>query len=257
MPGVPYTTRLQKAGALIDEMRQIMLAWNEGVTGREGIVSRNLVASPSRMRMNDIVMRAFMPRFVESTPPGLWRPIAALDRGGWDRAALAAVHYYATAAAEAVLWDFVVGGLVGRLGSGQRQVGVATVRGFLDGAPDWRFPKGRWSDEVATRVARGLLAALRDFGALRGGIKKEIGTPPLPVESFAFIARIRSELGQRGSRALEDPCWRLFFLTPASVERRFVDAQQHGFLRYQAAGSVVRIDFPEGSLEEYASVLTR
>jgi hypothetical protein len=92
---------------------------------------------------------------------------------------------------------------------------------------------------------------------LHGAVKKEVVTPQLPIESFSFIARVRAELGHRGARALDDPCWRLFFLAPESVERRFVEAQQHGFLRYQAAGSVVRVEFPEGSLEEYASVLTR
>jgi hypothetical protein len=104
-------------------------------------------------------------------------------------------------------------------------------------------------------VARGLLAALRDFGVLAGAARKHIAPLYLPTESFAFIAMVRHELGTRSRAALDDPCWRLFYLSDLAVERFFVEAHQRRLLAYHAAGSVVRIEFLADTLEGYAHAL--
>jgi hypothetical protein len=56
---------------------------------------------------------------------------------------------------------------------------------------------------------------------------------------------------------LTDPCWHLFYLGESAVERLLVEAQQERWLMYHAAGSVIRVDFPAETLEEYAHVLAR
>lgn len=257
MPDRPYTTRFLKVGAHIDEMRRVMGAWDGQPGCRERIIRENLVASPSRMRIDDIVKRAFIPRFVESSPPNLWRAVAVLDRNGWTRQAIAAVHYYATASSEPVLWDFMVDEVAQRHDAGQLAIDTRIVRRFLETADDHRFPEGRWSEAAALRAAQGVLATLRDFGIFRGATKKVIAPYYLPVESFAFIARVRHELGHRGPKVLSDPCWRLFLLSETGVERFFVEAQQHGFLGYHAAGSVIRVEYPGKTLEEYAHVISQ
>jgi hypothetical protein len=42
----------------------------------------------------------------------------------------------------------------------------------------------------------------------------------------------------------------LFFSDPSDVERLFQESQQHGYLRYEALGQIVRIDFPYKDLME-------
>lgn len=253
----PYTARLQKGGALVGDMRQILLAWDGTPGCAERIVRTNAVSAPSRSRALDIVMRTFIPRFVASAPPDLWRGMQVVERAGWSPVALLPLHYYAAAAAEPLLWDFVVETLSARHAQGYAEVRVSEVLRFLDRSADTRFPGRRWSKEVSVRVARGLLAALRDFGVLSGAVKKRIAPMLLPPESFAFIARIRHDLGVRGQAALEDPCWRLFFLGETAVERLFLEAHQRKLLSYLAAGSVIRIDFPGDDLEAYARELAQ
>ena len=253
----PYTTRLQKGGALVADMRRILVEW-DGTSGcAERIIRANVLSSPSRYRALDVVTRTFVPRFVHSVPPNLWRPVQLFEQARWSQAALLPIHYYAAAAAEPLLWDFVVEILAEKHGIGHHEVRVTDVLRFLDQSQDARFQGKRWSKEVSIRVARGLLASLRDFGVLAGAVKKRISPLYLPLESFAFLARIRHELGVRGHSALQDPCWRLFFLMETSVERLFLEAHQRKLLTYLAAGSVIRIEFPGASLEEYARELTQ
>jgi len=44
-----------------------------------------------------VIIRTFMPRFVRSDPPDLWRPVSVLERAGWRRESLLPIHYYAAA----------------------------------------------------------------------------------------------------------------------------------------------------------------
>jgi hypothetical protein len=253
----PYTTRLQKGGALIADMRRVLLEWDGTLGSADRIVRTNAVSAPSRHRALDIVTRTFIPRFVNSRPPDLWRGVQVLEQAGWSQAALLPLHYYAAAAAEPLLWDFVVDVLSNKHASGQDQVRVIDVLRFLDRSPSIRFEGRHWSKEVSIRVARGLLAALRDFGVLSGAVKKRIKPMILLPESFAFIARVRHDLGVLGHATLEDSCWRLFFLSETSVERFFLEAHQRKLLSYLAAGSVIRIDFPGHDLEVYARELAQ
>jgi hypothetical protein len=60
-----------------------------------------------------------------------------------------------------------------------------------------------------------------------------------------------------GKRLLEDHEWLLFFIDPQAVERMFMEAHQMHLLKYHAAGSVIRIDFPSDTLEEYVHVILK
>jgi len=252
-----YTTRLQKGGALIDEMRRLLLEWDASPGCADRLLASNVLASPSRRRSHDVLIRTFLPRFIYSKPPDLWRSVSILEKAGWSRAKLLPIHYYAAASAEPLIGDFVAEELTQRARTGRVDVAVADVLRFFEAAPQGRFPSGRWSPTVSVKVARGLLAALRDFGVLEGASKKRLTTPFLSSESFAFLALVRTNLGERGRSLVDDPCWRLFFLSELAVERLLAEAHQRKLLEFHAAGSLVRIEFPTENLEEYARALAQ
>ena len=112
--------------------------------------------------------------------------------------------------------------------------------------------KGEWSDTTRKRVSKGLLATLRDFGILKGIRKKKIAPILLPTASFAFISYYLLKDKKKAIDSLQDPEWRLFFLSSLAVERFFMEAHQLELLQYHAAGNIIRIEFPVESIEEYA-----
>jgi hypothetical protein len=250
-----YTTRLLKGGALLSDLRLLLLEWDATPGAAERIVRDNVLSQASRKRAADIVNYVFVPRFVHSDPPDLWRSVAVLERAGWSQAALVPIHYFAAAAAEPLLADFVTEVLARRAAQGQTEVGTADVLDFLAKAPDERFFEQRWSGITSLKVARSLLAALRDFGVLSGAVKKKIHPIYLPTETFAFLTMLRHASGVRGAAMLHDPCWRLFYLGDTAVERFLIEAHQRKLLGYHAAGSLVRIEFPAADPEAYAHVL--
>jgi hypothetical protein len=136
---------------------------------------------------------------------------------------------------------------------------MAAARGGIEQAEvlNWLNVKGcRWSPTTSIKVARGLLAALRDFGILEGRRHKRLANLRLPVESSAYIAFCMQKLGSYGSQITFHPDWQMFLLSVAEVEHNFLEAHQRRLLEYHAAGNTVSLTFPCESLEEYARVIT-
>jgi hypothetical protein len=108
---------------------------------------------------------------------------------------------------------------------------------------------------VITKVARGLQAALKDFGILEGRAHKRQASVRLPVGAMAYIAYCLFQSGVLGRQLVIHDDWNIFLLNAGEVEHLFLEAHQWQLLGYYAAGSVVSIEFPAHSLEEYARVV--
>jgi len=141
MPNVeclrPYTSRLQKGGALLESMRALSLVWEDGQDDNHQL-ALNVGGLPSRHRANEVIRRTFVPRLVESDPPNLCRVAAVLERAGADRSIIVPLHYYLTADSEPLLWDFVVEELFLFAGTGH-EVNTDQMVRFIDSKPDERF----------------------------------------------------------------------------------------------------------------------
>ena len=87
---LPYTSRLQKGGALLESMRALSLAWEDGQDDNLQL-ALNVSGLPSRYRASEVIRRMFIPRLVESDPPNLYRVAAVLERSGCVRSIQALV----------------------------------------------------------------------------------------------------------------------------------------------------------------------
>jgi Putative inner membrane protein (DUF1819) len=248
-----YTSRIQKGGALIPEMRQLVRLWTNAPTdeNKDAILRSNPLGKTTRSRLADVLNRIFVPRFVHGAIPCAWKVLRTLEEAGASSATLRPIYYWFTARSEPLLSDFVTEYLVPRRATGLRAVGVPEFISWL-GTKDMG-----WSEIVGIKSGRAILAALRDFGVLDGKAKKTLVRPPLPLGAFSFIAFCLSRLGVAGRDMLEHPDWTLFMLTPSDVEHLFLEAHQERLLGYHAAGTLVNLDFPVGSAEEYAHVVVR
>jgi hypothetical protein len=94
-------------------------------------------------------------------------------------------------------------------------------------ALNWLNCKGcPWSADVAIRVVRGLLAALRDFGVLEGRARKRLANTTLALRGFAYLAFCFQLLGATNRSLFDHEDWQLYLLTPDDVERLFLLAHQ-------------------------------
>ena len=165
------------------------------------------------------------------------------------------MYYWITARNERLLYDYVVDELVSRSRSHDRVLRTEEVSAWIE-ARVAKYHK-KWSEGVLRRLAQAILAALRDFGILEGAVKKRIAPAYLPVESFAYLAYAIYRQGISGHSLVNHPDWALFLLSSGAVEHQFLEADRRDLLRYQAAGKIVRVDFPADELGEIANVVAR
>jgi hypothetical protein len=250
----PFTTRLQKGGALFADMRQLVIAAaRDSRAAASAEDARAVLTKTTAARLNDIYVRAFRPRFIEGSPPEAWRLAAAIESLSPDESVVRPFYYWITARAEPVLYSFVSTELFARLGGADRDVRIGEVIVWIENRLN--IEEKSWTRTVQHKVARGMLAALRDFGVLEGASRKRLAALHLAPEAFALIAFLLRGMGVEGGSLISHPDWRLFLFTETVVERLFLECHQRHWLRYEVAGAIHRIEFPERSFKEYVNEL--
>ncbi len=253
----PFTSRIQKGGALLGDMRQLVCQWQtKGAEVAPHRFVRDVLPKATQARASDTYVRAFLPRMIEGSPKDAWKLCAVLEDCLPSMEVVVPFYYWITARAETILYRFASEELYSMARSGAVGVGTSDVTNWI--TKTCKQEGKVWSDIVIIKVARAMLAALRDFGVLSGASKKSIAASHLSLEAFALIAWcLRNQL--EDNRDLKShPDWRLFLVSPENVERLLLEAHQHGWLHYQVAGAVTRIEFHHNTFYEFVrAVVTR
>jgi len=248
------TSRLQKGGALIEDMRQLVCNWTDN-SSEPLRLTAHILQKTTRARAADTYRRAFLPRFINGRPPDAWRLAKQLEAAAPSIEIVRPFYYWITARAEPLLYRFVTENLFEKAKTSDPDIRIEETVSWV--RKTLANQGKRWSPTVQLKVARGLLAALRDFGILEGATRKRIAPLHLSLEAFCLIAFCLTRFVSEHHSLLEHPDWRLFLLNESGVERMLLESHQHGWLHYQAAGRVHRIEFPAEDFGEYVRVVLR
>jgi hypothetical protein len=250
-----YTSRIIKAGALLADTLTLLQQWDPASPTEANLQrfrASNLFAKATRARVEDI-LAIFRRRYVQD--PQVAGALAWWVQHTGDDAALRRVLYFHAALADDLLGAVVTEVLGPRREDGQPGVSLADV---LPALRTWQREgrmAGAWNEDTLVRVGQGVLATLRDFGLLEGVQRKRFVPFPVPPDAGAYVAFLLRQESPSGWSLLHDHRWRLLLLDVEGVERLLVDAHREGLLQYQAAGSVVRLDFPAADLGGYVRAL--
>jgi hypothetical protein len=248
-----FTTRLQKGGALLDDMRQLVCQWPDLVDEKpESLVGR-ILQKATRARIADTYQRAFLPRFLKGSPQNAWKLARVLEEAHPSIEIIRPFYYWITARVEPILYAYVSEELVEKAKTADRSVRSEEAASWINNT--LRSSGRVWSPTVQLKVARGILAALRDFGILEGAANKRLVQSHLPIETFCLIAFLLNHMEIGASELVEHSDWKLFLLTGPEVERLFFEAHQHGWVHYQTAGRVHRLEFPTKEFKDYIHVI--
>jgi len=250
-----YSSRILKAGALLDETKTLLSIWNESASIKANIVRfqhENILGKASRSRANDI-LTAFRQRYL--VDERVMQSLILLIKGRYPADSINQILYFHTAMSDPLIHDFASDMLWSKYHRGLQEVSVDETREWIKKTISSGRTKEPWSEYTIRRSARGLTSALRDFGILRGLRNKRLAPIYVSIGAFCYIAFYLHSIGHYGKSLLESPEWRLFLLDPQDVEQHLIDAHQVHLLEYRAAGSVIRIDFPVGTMEDYCRVI--
>jgi hypothetical protein len=245
-----FTTNMMKGGAMLDDAARLAEAWQPELSASDNlqrVSDLNLLGKTTRARTDDVLLRILKPRFVD---PGD-QVMQALGRLLMRPDSFREACYYETSRDDALLAAFAEGPLYESYQRGRTTITVDEVKLWMaDLSRDGQAPE--WTDIVRTKVARGILAALRDFGILEGANHKRFATPRMTPLGFAYVAYREHEQGVSSRGIVESRVWRRWLLSPDRVTELFTQAERLGVLRYLQVGSSVRVDWIAGSLQEVA-----
>lgn len=246
-----FTSRLQKGGALFEDMRRIVLVWSEEISQNKAIsfLARSLPKS-TLARVKDTYVRAFRPRFIDGYPANAWRLAKILEERKADLQILRPFYYWITARAEAPLYEFASDFVFSKSRSIDRQIRIDEAVAWLSNKTKERGIT--WTPTVTRKVAQGILAALRDFGILEGAARKRISAGSLSPKAFAIIAFCLHDMGASSRELFFHPDWRIFLLNEIDLERLFLECHQFGWMKFDSAGDLKRVEFPEKTFMEYS-----
>mgnify|MGYP003778482967 CR=1 FL=1 len=250
-----YSSRIIKASALIPDTRLLLAEWDltqSASHNLERVRRQNVLGKASRKRVNDILTILRQRYFAD---PDVGAALVTLAQRHKPAEWLDPLLYFFAAQSDRTLHDVVVDVLYPRRLAGYTDLPVHVVERAIR---TW-VAEGRttspWGDSTVERVAQGVMATLRDFGVLAGTARKSLTPIYLPAPAFVLAALWLHGRERSGQLVLTSDEWRLFFLPVEGVERFFIEAHQQHLLVYDAAGSVVRIEFPADTLTEYVHVL--
>lgn len=232
---------IQKGGAMLGDTRRIVEAWDDSAdadTNLERITATNALGKKSRKRSDDVLLRILRPRFVDPNPDVVPSLRALLD----SPRSFSEACFYETARDDQLLAAFAEGPIFDWYSAGRVGVTVEETKAWLEAlAQDGRLPQ--WTDTVRTKVARGLLAALRDFGVLRGAVIKEFASPGMSARGFAYVSFREHQQGVSARAMVEGTLWRRWLLDDRWVNDLLTQVDHLGLLHYSKAGSSVRLDW--------------
>jgi hypothetical protein len=250
-----YASKIIKAGALLADTKTLLALWDSAATKTENLKrfrSQNLFGKASRARVDDI-LGIFSQRYLSDE--SVLNSLTCFVNERLPTDALNRVLYFHACQADHLLHDVVVAVLYDFHMRGRDEISQIEIQRIISQWVAAGKTTEDWSGSTIERVTQGLLSALRDFGVLTGAVNKRLAAIFLPTEAFAYVAYYLWQRFRSGQVLLQSDEWKLFMLSPPVVERLFLEAHKNGLLEYHAAGSVIRIDFPAQTLEEYAHVI--
>ena len=250
-----FNSNIMKVGAHLDDTRALVDIWDPSFGSESNvqrIIDENLLGLPSQSRGNDVMVRALRPRFIEPEA-GIIEALAVLTR---HADAFRDACFYELTRDDDLVATFCREQLAEWWTEGRLAITTSDTQTWIDKlVADNRVPD--WSPNIRERVARGMMAAVRDCGRLSGNRsspKKEIVRPGISIGGFGYVAYRLHQQGNSSRGILSSNCWGCWLLDENRVDEMMNRLAATGAIYYAVAGSSLRIDWRVDSLEEVARV---
>lgn len=250
---------LTKGSGNVADVVRLLREWRPGEERGaylRRVVDENLLGRTTRARARDVAQNVLGRRYL---PYGGTEPaarLAALVTAGASAEVVGRLLYYHAALAERLLYCVVAEPIYESRARGVDWISVYDLRRFIARLSASGLTTRPYSESVVEKLAGAVLTALRDFRVVTGTQRKRLAPVHVPHEVVGYVAYALREEDASAKRIMEHADWRLFLLTPAEVEAAVLDADRHGYFRYQSAGDVRRFDWAHHSLDAYVHALT-
>jgi len=239
-------------GSMINEMHAIFSECqktNEKNSLRNRVMVDNIVHKNSFYQREN-VWRIFDQRYL-SCPPWILLSIARPAKEGVNSTDFIGQTYLYYVFRERLVHEFMTECIWSKWKNKQTKIEYSDAVNFFT-LKEKDVPAIRqWSEKTIVRCAQSTLAALRDFGILRGTVNKSIQKPRISLEAaFQLLCILKAE-GHEGRALIEARDWRLFLLNEVEVIELFTRMSMMKWIRFERSGQTTILELvriPEESI---------
>ena len=243
----PISARNTSRGSLIHEAHKIFRAAASGLDVRalhDACLSGQLLRQPTRAARQKVWAGLYWRYFAWDPPGWVLTDLAAAAERDSNDPRLVGLLYVHFARRDRLAYEFVTQFLWSKWK--RRELGVTPddLLDYLSHRGEFAVQARRWTDAGRRKLARNLMASLRDFGVLYGARRKSLQGPIVPPEVALHLVRLLVAEGLRGRSVLESADWRLFLWDIESVVNALAQLAQERKLRFERSRSTVILELP-------------
>jgi len=257
--GYPYSSRNSSKGALLAES-EILFSYlaknNCDVTlARNAVIRENILAKrtyQTRKRCWAVLHSRYFPnKFAD----GHLNPIIAIYKTDPSETIKRGVLYYHYATSDLFTYEATTRLIYSLIHKGFTNISPRIINDFLDSRVESHPEIKNWAYTTRNRLVSHYLSALRDFGLLEGKFRKRIRRPEVPEVLFLYVATVLRDCGKSSRDILVSDDFKLFLLTPAEVEIRFVEAHRNKRIEFRKSGKIISLELPWETIHDYIKTL--
>ena len=240
----PISSRNSSKGALIQETYAVFSAVHKGLALsdiRAAILQGSIVAKTAYSTRVSI-WNAISHRYLLTCPSWLGISLAKATTQGMDSKEHLSLSYLYFSLRDRLVFDFVTGPVWDKWQHQTTVINRGDLLSFLAEKAEESPQIKKWRESTRIRLASTILAALRDFGLLKGIQKKYIQGVTIESETVYHLLCILISEGKQGRALLEARDWRLFLWSEAQVVHALANLAQEQWIRFEKGGKTVIIE---------------
>ncbi len=185
------------------------------------------------------------------------KPLIQLAQAGIAQEQWAPILLWHLCLRELLLSDFLEAWLHPRKQDGLLRVQGDDVRVYLAELGARGLVDGPWTKNTVSRMASALPSYAADFGLLQGKTVKEIAPYHMPDDALLYVLHSLAAETASAEKVINDARWKRFLMSRRELEQELLRLHQLRRLRFEIAGSLMSLDLPYKSVDEYVEHLVR
>lgn len=240
----PLSARNSSKGALIKEIYTVFQAVSKGlsVENLRQIVLEGRLILHSAYETRRSIWNHIHRRYFTFDNEWIVQGLAEASGEGMNSESFLSLAYLYYVLRDRLTFDFVVGPLWDRWKKRMVTVDRGDFLSFLDKESVDNPVIDRWYDSTKKKLASNTLSALRDFGVLKGVIKKKIQRPTIAPETAFHLLSILMAEGLRGQSIIAAPDWRMFLWDEADIANALNGLSFRRWTRFEKTGRTVILE---------------
>lgn len=188
------------------------------------------------------ILDAITHRYLQPTASWPVQCLAEATSNGVRSPAFLSLAYLYYTLRDRLTFEFVVGPIWEKWRNQSTSVTQADLLTFIEEQATKEPQVKKWRESTRIRLARSILAALRDFGLLHGIKSKQIQKPAIAPETTFHLLCVLLAEGREGRSIIEAKDWRLFLWSESEVAHALGELSQKRWIRFEKSGRTVMLE---------------